>query len=334
MRRTVITWSAVFALLFAGFAASVVALNADLYSAHGFVKGYLSALERRDSASALEVPGVQTSNSAATDLLTDAAMGQLSDVRVIRDTANADSTHTVVVEYSIAPPATEATPEPKATTGSTEFAVARDGTRLGLFPTWRFATSPLNTVSVTVLHDTTFDVNGVSVTSPAAVDAPSTYLVFAPGRYDLDHESAYLTAATVPLEVSAIGEIADVSVDVQANEAFVAEVQKHVSAYLAECTTQEVLMPTGCPFGKSLSNRVESAPDWSMAAEPAVTIVPGTEPGTWAVPKTPAAAHLVVDVRSLFDGTVSTFDEDVPFEVQYALTFESDDRLLITAVYE
>ena len=334
MRRTVITWSAVFALLIAGFAASVVALNADLYSAHGFVKGYLSALERRDSASALDVPGVQTSNSAATDLLTDAAMGQLSDVRVIRDTANADATHTVVVEYSIAPPATERTPKPEPTTASTEFVVVRDGTRLGLFPTWRFVTSPLNTISVTVLHDTTFDVNGVSVTSAAAADTPGTYLVFAPGRYDIDHESTYLTAATVPLQVSALGEIADVAVDVQANEEFVTEVQTHVSAYLAACTTQDVLMPTGCPFGKALSNRTVSDPVWSMASEPAVTIVPGTEPGTWAVPITPAAAHLVVDVRSLFDGTVSTFDEDVPFDVQYALTFEADSRLLITAVYE
>ena len=330
MRRTVITWSAVFALLIAGFAASVVALNADLYSAHGFVKGYLSALERQDSASALEVPGVQTSNSAAPDLLTDAAMGELSDVRVVRDTANADSTHTVVVEYSLSAPEGAET----ASTSTSEFVVARDGTRLGLFPTWRFVTSPLNTVSVTVLHDTTFDVNGYSVTSTADAGTPATYLVFAPGRYDLDHESAYLTAETVPLAVSAIGEIADATVDVQANEEFVAEVQKHVSAYLEECTTQEVLMPTGCPFGKALANRVESAPAWSMATEPAVTIVPGVEPGTWAVPKTPAAAHLVVDVRSLFDGTLSTFDEDVPFEVQYALTFEADDRLLITAVYE
>jgi hypothetical protein len=39
-------------------------------------------------------------------------------------------------------------------------------------------------------------------------------------------------------------------------------------------------------------------------------------------------------VRSLFDGRVTTFDEDVPFDVQYALTFEPGNKLLITAVYE
>ena len=93
-------------------------------------------------------------------------------------------------------------------------------------------------------------------------------------------------------------------------------------------------MPTGCPFGQSLSNRVQNAPQWTMVSDPVVSIVPGVPSGTWSVPKTPAMAHLVVDVRSLFDGTLSTFDEDVPFEVQYALTFEADDRLLITAVYE
>lgn len=334
MRRTVITWSAVFALLFAGFAASVVALNADLYSANGFVRGYLSALERHDSASALEVPGVQTTNDAAHELLADDAMGDLADVRVIRDTANDDGTHTVAVEYAISAPASAADPKPDATTARSEFVVARDGTRLGLFPTWRFVTSPLNTVSITVLHDQDFEVNGLPVSADAEPDSPATYLVFAPGLYLIDHDSTYFTAAPVPLEVTAVGEIADAVVDVQANDDFVAEVQKHVTAYLTECTTQEVLMPTGCPFGKQLSNRVESAPKWTMAADPVVTIVPGEAPGTWTVPKTPATAHLVVDMKSLFDGTVTTFDEDVAFTVSYALTFEESQRLLITAVYE
>lgn len=328
MRRTVITWAAVFALLIAGFAASVVALNADLYSAHGFVRGYLSALERHDSAGALEVPGVQTSNEASTVLLADSAMGNLRDIRIVSDTAHADGTHTVVASYTLTASGTTSKP------GSTTFVVAPDGTRLGLFSTWRFVTSPLGTMSVTVLHDQNFTVNGLSVVSKAKADAPATYLAFAPGLYVLEHKSTYLQAPASPVALTAIGKIADVSVDVEANAAFTAEVQKHVTAYLTACTTQEVLMPTGCPFGQALSNRVTDAPKWSMVADPAVTIVPGTVAGTWAVPKTPATAHLVVGVRSLYDGTVSSFDEDVPFQVQYALTFEAGKRLVITAVYE
>jgi hypothetical protein len=329
MRRTVLTWSAVMALLIAGFSASVVALNADLYSAHGFVGRYLEALERHDSAAALALPGVSTANDASAELLTGDAMGDISDVRTISDTPGDDGRHTVVVEYSLSAPGGS-----NPTTARSEFVVARDGTRFGLFPSWQFVSSPINSISITVLHERDFTVNGLDVTTPAEPDAPATFQVFAPGFYVLDHESTYLEAKQVTAAVTEIGEIADVALDVQANDEFVAEVQKHVTAYLGECTTQEVLMPTGCPFGQSLSNRVQNAPQWSMVSDPVVSIVPGTPSGTWAVPKTPAMAHLVVDVRSLFDGRVTTFDEDVPFDVQYALTFEPGTKLLITAVYE
>ncbi|GAB3604800.1 hypothetical protein GCM10027413_02090 [Conyzicola nivalis] len=329
MRRTVITWSAVMALLLAGFGASVLALNADLYSAHGFVGRYLDALQRHDSAAALALPGVGSGNDTAAELLASDAMGDLDDVRTVSDTEEADGRHTVVVEYTASAPDGS-----QSTTGTTEFVVAPDGIRFGLFPSWRFVTSPINSLSVTVLHDQDFQVNGHDVTSSAEPDAPASFQVFAPGLYVLKHESTYLASTSVTAAVTQIGEISDVTVDVQANEAFVAEVQKHVTAYLGECTTQEVLMPTGCPFGQQLSNRVVGTPQWSMVSDPLVTIVPGTPSGTWSVPKTPAMAHLVVDVRSLFDGRVTTFDEDVPFDVQYALTFEPGNKLLITAVYE
>jgi hypothetical protein len=52
--------------------------------------------------------------------------------------------------------------------------------------------------------------------------------------------------------------------------------------------------------------------------------------GEWTMPQTDAAAHLIVEVKSLFDGTVSTFDEDVPFSVSYLITFLPDDQLLIS----
>jgi hypothetical protein len=331
MRRTVITWSAAFALLFAGFGASVAVLNSDLYSAHGFVRGYLSALENRDSAAALEIPGVQTSNDAATALLSDDAMGDISDVEIVSDSEETDGTHTVVVSYTLGTPSASGLDE--TTDATSSFVVARSGTRLALFPTWRFVTSPLNTISITVLHDQRFEVNGLDLSSQAKPDAAATYLAFAPGVYVVAHESVYLESAPVATPVTEIGQITDVTVDVQANSAFVTEVQKNVTEYLEACATQEVLMPTGCPFGQQLRNRVTTAPAWSMIADPVVTIVPGAESGTWAVPKTEATAHLVVDVRSLFDGTVSTFDDDVPFTVQYLVTFEGN-KTVITAVYE
>jgi hypothetical protein len=70
-----------------------------------------------------------------------------------------------------------------------------------------------------------------------------------------------------------------------------------------------------------------------MAEYPVVTIIPGEEPGTWLMPVTEAAAHLVVDVQSLFDGTVTTFDADVPFSISYVITFQADGSLYIVAQY-
>ena len=61
---------------------------------------------------------------------------------------------------------------------------------------------------------------------------------------------------------------------------------------------------------------------WSIAAYPELEIAPGPVYGTWVAGPSPGTAHLVVDVKSLFDGTVSTFDEDVVFEVSYTTTID------------
>ena len=47
------------------------------------------------------------------------------------------------------------------------------------------------------------------------------------------------------------------------------------------------------------------------------------------MPTASGTAHLVVDVQSLFDGSVSTFDEDVPFEVDYLITFTGPSTITI-----
>ena len=115
MRRALLSWTLVFALLAAGFAASVLALNADLYSAGGFVRSYLEALQRGDAESALATDGVE----GASPLVTDATVGGFDGIHLISDVADGD-THTVRVGYTIAD-----------TEQISEFSVERTGTRLG-----------------------------------------------------------------------------------------------------------------------------------------------------------------------------------------------------------
>lgn len=326
MRRSLIPWAVAFGVLIVAFVATVVVLNSTLYSANGFVRGYLDALARQDSSAALEVSGVSANQSEPDDaLLTDSALGELGDIRLISDTAKGEGQRSVVFEYTIANAG-------GSETGRSEFTVARDGTRFGLFSRWTFVTSPLNTVSVTVLHDTRFAVNGHTETSSAGPNGSSDYLVFSPGLYTLDHETAFLAAKPVTVAVTDIGEVTAATVDVQANHEFVAKLQVELDRFLDTCSTQTVLLPTGCPFGREVSNRITTEPAWSIVDYPAAEIVPGELPGTWAMPATEGTANIVVEVQSLFDGTLDVLDEDVPFTVEYLITFEGGTRLVITAV--
>lgn len=321
MRRELITWSVVLGLVLAAFGVLVLVLNATLYSPAGFVRTYLDALERRDADTALDLIGEAVPSEASEELLHSAAMGDVSDITLDSETGLDDGTTRLVFSFVAG-----------GTKGNATFEVQRAGSILGLFSTWEFTRSPLAVMHVAVLHDPRFTANGVDLVSPAP-DQPAPYLVFAPGSYLLNHESTFLQAEPVTVTPSTPGGSIPTAVNVIPNQTFTDQVQREVDEHLDECTTQQVLQPTGCPFGQVINNRIVSPPEWSIAGYPVVSLEPGPEAGEWVVPRTRATAHLLVDVRSLFDGTVSVFDEDVPFTVAYTVTFVSETDLIITADY-
>lgn len=317
--RLAIRWGVVFGVLLLAFGGTVFALNSTLYSASGFVSSYLDALSRHDLAGALALPGVDLPPDARGDLLVPDALGPIGEYSLVSDDA-VDNSHRVVFDVQF--------------TGSiraeVEFLVEHTGPRLGVFSGWSFSRSPVGVLSAQPLNEADFEVNGVAVTSIDGPNQPDRFQVMTPGLYTLGHESKYLSAEEVTVLASDSATVTQAAVDIQASPAFVEQVNLELAAYLDDCATQQVLQPTDCPFGQSMSNRIEGLPQWSIAAYPEVTIVPGDDPGSWLVPPTPAAAHLTVQVRSLFDGSLSTFDEDVPFEVSYTITFPGDGSLLIT----
>ena len=313
MRTTTIAWLAVFALLVAGFGATVAALNASLYSAHGFVSSYLEALDRKDATAALAIPGVDGTTEGTDALLTSNAMSDLGDYTLVRDTEEAGGLHTVVFDVAL-----------DSGVARTEFHVQRSGTRFGLYPTWSFAASPLATLAVTVRHANGVTVNGADVASDGAL------LVFAPGNYVVDHSSAYLEADAVTAVVTEPGTIVDAKVTAEPSEEFVTAVQSEVEGFLDACATQKVLQPTGCPFGRVINNRVEGDPIWAIGDYPTVSIIAGRETGSWLVPTAPGVAHLTATVVSLFDGSVTQLDDDVDFTVAYVITLDGD-KLSIAA---
>jgi hypothetical protein len=323
MERSVLTkWLLLFTLLIAGFSSTALALNLTVYSASGFVNSYLVSLARHDVDAALATPGVARSSTISTALLTPAALGDLTGIHLVSDTDNGGGTHTVVFGYSFG-----------ATTGKTAFTVQRAGSRLGVFSAWRFVESPLSVVEVTPLHDDAFAANGVHLVAAHGQNAPTDYLVLVPAYVQLDHRSTYLVAEKTKVLVNKPASTVAARIDIQANPSFVKQVQKELNTSLASCVTQRVLLPTGCPMGKQISDRIQDAPQWAMVSYPRVTIVPGTNTDTWVVPTTTGRAHLTVRVKSIFDGSLSTFDEDVPFTVGYTVTFQPGGSLLITANY-
>jgi len=319
MRREIITWSVAVAVVIGGFVATVLVLNATLYSAGGFVRGYLDAIARQDATGALELAGPINGVDASRQLLTADAMGELTDIRQVSDTAGADGVHSVVVAWSAA-----------GVEGTSTFEVRRQGTLLGMFPTWAFAESPFGIAQVTVANGTAFTANGVDLMAPAQ-DVPIPYLVFTPGNYELSHDSKYLSAPRQSVTVSTPGAGVIAPVEVGPTPALINQVQREIDDYLDECATQEVLLPAGCPFGLEMGNRIVSTPQWEISAYPVVALQPGPQPASWLVLPSTGTARVTVDVRSIFDGTVSGLDELVDFTNTYVVTFLGGDDLLISA---
>ena len=118
-----------------------------------------------------------------------------------------------------------------------------------------------------------------------------------------------------------------VEIQAEATDEFVAVVQQEVEAFLTQCATQEVLQPTGCPFGYTVQDRIDSLPKWSIAKQPVVTVTP--EGAGWRIAPSEAVAHIEVDIQSLFDGSIAHVSEDVPFIVEGEITVQPDGRASI-----
>ncbi|KAA9108571.1 hypothetical protein F6B43_13605 [Microbacterium rhizomatis] len=305
-------------LLIGAVVAGALSISQEFYSARAFVERYLGLLAERRAADALALPGVAVDSEelaaagigdhASDALLRQAALTSLTDVKVLSEEEAGDLTHVTVSYVAGGYP------------GTTTFDVERDGW-IGIAPAWRFATSPLAVIDLTVRGSMKFDVNGFALdkrqVSPDGVNAvalaPLPMLVFSPGLYSVSVSTAIAT--TPGVAVLSDSPLTAVPIDVQAQPTaqFVEVVQERVDEFLTACAQQQVLQPTACPFGYRLEDRVVSPPTWSIAQSPTISVVPNG--ADWQIPATQAIAHIRVEVRSLFDGSLSEIDEDVAFDV-------------------
>ncbi|WP_445442813.1 hypothetical protein [Clavibacter sp. km1a] len=316
LRRAVVVWSLLAALLLGAFLGTVASLNQGTFSAHGFVRSYLDALAREDSRDALATPGVVLPDAGSRALLDARALPGLADVELVSDEPAGGGERTVTYAYTL-----------PSGPGSTAFRVRERPAALGLFARWEFATSPVAAVDLELRHASAFTANGLAVQATpggaAAEGAGSTYLVLAPSALALDHASEHLQAEDVEVQVTEPGSVVPARVDAVPTDELVASVQSEVEAYLTACTTQSVLYPSGCPFGKTIRDRITAPPTWSMTAMPRISLTPASDDPAdldWVVPSTVGTAHIRVPVRSLYDGSVTELDEDVPFSVSWRVS--------------
>ncbi|HCJ47888.1 MAG TPA: hypothetical protein DHW40_00910, partial [Microbacterium sp.] len=113
-----------------------------------------------------------------------------------------------------------------------------------------------------------------------------------------------------------------VSFQAEPTKEFIEVVQTKVDAFLADCATQKVLQPTGCPFGYYVRNRIVEPPTWSITENPTVTLEP--DGADWTITRTQAVAKIDVQIQSLFDGTLFDVDEEVPFFITGKITILPD----------
>jgi len=314
-------------MLVAALGAGGATLYQQFYGPSAFVVRYLDLLSSGRAADALRVPGVAIDR----ETLEEAGIAPTASEAMLRRSALAPLTDVEVESEKPAEGGTAVTVSYRASghEGTSTFLIEQDGWA-GVTPNWRFRTSPLAVVDLTVRGSDRFAVNGFEVdrrqVSAAGVDAapldPLPLLVFTPGLYSVSVETPIATASGHG--VLADTPLAETPLDVQTTptEEFVEVVQQRVEEFLTQCTTQEVLQPTACPFGLRVTNRIASPPKWSIAQQPTVTVVP--DGAQWQIPPTDAVAHVDVEIRSLFDGSIDPVSEDVPFRLNGTIVILPD----------
>lgn len=314
-------------LLLGAIAAGGAALYKEYYGPGAFVTRYLDLLATGRAADALRVPGVAIDRETLEDagieataseaLLRQAALAPLTEIDVVEE-VTVDGVTSVTVSYVAG-----------SHPGKSTFEVTQDGWA-GVTPDWRFAHTPLAAISLRVLGSDQFAVNGFEIdrrqVSSAGVEAealdPLPMLVFTPGVYSVTVDTAISRSPGVG--VLADSPLTQTPVDLQTEptEEFLAVVQTRVEEFLTECTTQQVLQPTACPFGLEVQNRIANLPTWTIAQQPKVTVEP--DGAQWMIPASEAVAHIEVDIRSLFDGSIEHVSEDVPFRVSGTISILPD----------
>lgn len=292
MNRTAALWGGVAAAVAGLGAVSFALATIATATPEAHVTRYLEALADDDLADAARLAGL--SPDAPLPIGDD---GEPSIVRVIERVDLADGTARVVAEYGSDEDALTA-----------QFILTRGPAHLGVIPTWQFVTPPVTSVAVGVDEHDRLLINDVLVQTPEA-GASAELSVFVPSRLTARLTEAHVRAASERIRVDGSSPAA-LLLEAQPTAELERVVERDVEEFLLECTDQRVLLPTGCPFGRTVTDRVIDEPQWQLVSSPSIEIVSGSTPGRWSVVGD-AELRVTAQVQRLRDGRLSDLDETV-----------------------
>ena len=205
------------------------------------------------------------------------------------------------------------------------FVLAPAAAHFGIVPVWQFEQPPVAAVEVGVDHHDRLTINGGPVQTGAAADAVSVS-VFVPSRVTATLADPFVRADAVSVRVDGGAPVA-ITLEARPTPALERAVLGELDAFISGCTAQQVLLPTGCPFGRTITDRVVGRPHWQLDSDVTVTIVAGDQAGRWSVIAT-ADVRLVATVQRLRDGVVSELDDVITATITGDIVLPPDGPLL------
>ncbi|PDQ35372.1 MAG: hypothetical protein B5766_05980 [Candidatus Lumbricidophila eiseniae] len=330
----VLGWFGLGLVVLGAFVIVLNVLNHTLYGAPVFVQRYLSAIASDNITEAMSTPGVDID---ATTLTSRGINGPVSramlrtgvlntgpkKVTITTDTTHPDGRHSITATYTLA-----------GTSHTTTFDVVPLDPLYGLINRWKFATSPLTVLDVTTNNTPFFTAGHLTLdarankpdTLRAAFSQQTPYLTLAPAAYLLSYTSPLLTIPAVTTTTTP-NHVTPVELVAQPTHDFIQRVQTKLDQFLTTCTQQQVLMPTQCPFGTQINDRIIGTPRWTITSTPQVTLTPGTD--SFIMPPTTGIARISVDVQSLYDGTKKHLIKNHPFTIGLNAQIQPNNTITI-----
>ena len=263
--QLLLRWSLAAVLILALAVAGAIVANRTLYSASHEVKklhqllaagkggealGLLHATVPKGDAVALDGEVLANSQKAITDLVVDAPQAAGDD----------PERRTVTARYKA-----------NGVDKETSYELRRTGKSWLFFDRWEFVPHELPRVRIRANTVNEVTVNGQKIPLHRGV---ATLPVFYPSVIDSSFSTTNFAADARGVAVTGPAEKAvPISLKTKPTKKFISSVSDKVKKYLDECTTQQVLFPSGCPFSYDTQSRVDpDTIEWSIAKYPKIDV--------------------------------------------------------------